>query len=313
MSDIDVRAMTEEEDKYTFSQSRQISGQCGLIGHLRGDFYDGDTILHTSWDNYRADMNTEEFANALDEVINSLREEGDILSGLSALSKYCYSTPQSKMPTERNYYGVRADTEKYAFLLRLCPDKGDYNLYCYCYRRDWLDHHIQNARRGIRFIDSHYKEQFRIPDGDSIQITYADGEKENKVCRFIDPYHLEVGTNLYHICEFAERLEACGAKVIPLRSSLPELSYVYLPTENIIGQIRKGESGYYKTPLTFSTPEEGKRLAEKKNEELGVSPKQASAMVAGSMFGWNCQAADPKSYDAEGRPMKPKNRDREAR
>ena len=34
MMDLDMRALTEKEDKYTFSNSMQISMQCGLIGHL---------------------------------------------------------------------------------------------------------------------------------------------------------------------------------------------------------------------------------------------------------------------------------------
>lgn len=71
------------------------------------------------------------------------------------------------------YYGVRVDTEKYAYLLRLNPDRGEYNLYCYCYRRDWLDQHLKDAEKGIRFIDSHYKELFRIPDGGKVKIHYS--------------------------------------------------------------------------------------------------------------------------------------------
>ena len=69
------------------------------------------------------------------------------------------------MNTEQEYYGVRVDTDKYAYLIRLNPNKGEYNMYCYCYRRDWLDDHIRQARRGIRFITPHYEEKFRIADG----------------------------------------------------------------------------------------------------------------------------------------------------
>lgn len=29
------------------------------------------------------------------------------------LAYYCYTNPQSKMPTEQDYYGVRVDTDKY--------------------------------------------------------------------------------------------------------------------------------------------------------------------------------------------------------
>ena len=38
MNDYLKRPMTEEEEKYAFRQSRQISGQTGLIGYLYADF-----------------------------------------------------------------------------------------------------------------------------------------------------------------------------------------------------------------------------------------------------------------------------------
>ena len=37
MPEYEKRAMTEEEDKYTFSQSSQIAAQTGLIGYLRAE------------------------------------------------------------------------------------------------------------------------------------------------------------------------------------------------------------------------------------------------------------------------------------
>ena len=294
MVDYEKRAMTEAEDKYTFRQSSQISGQCGLIGHLRADM----------------DLKTDEFKTELDEVINSLRERDDILHSRSDLAKYCYSTPQSKMPTEQDYYGVRVDTEKYAYLLRLNPNKGEYNLYCYCYRRDWLDSHLRQAERGIRFINPHYKELFRIPDGDRVRILYSDGEMADRACRYIDDYHVEVGDNLYHICEFAERLEGAQAKVIPLRSSLPERCYVYVQSKNEIGIIQKGENGYYKTDIPVYDSKDAKALVNERNQTLGVTKAQAEAMKAGSMFGWETPSADPKNYDAEGIPIKEKHKDR---
>lgn len=108
------------------------------------------------------------------------------------------------------------DTKKYAYLLRLNPAKGDYNFYCYCYVKEWLDKHIANAEKGILFIDPHYKELFRIPDGGKICITSAWGEKSERTCRYIDEYHTEVGNNLYHICEFAECMKKNGATYEPI-------------------------------------------------------------------------------------------------
>ena len=308
--ELEKRAMTEAEDKYTFRQSSQISGQCGLIGHLRADMDTDGNGFFSSWFDYRPDLKTDDFKAEFEEVINSLQEEGDVLHSRSDLAKYCYSTPQSKMQTEQDYYGVRVDTKKYAFLLRLNPNKGEYNLYCYCYRRDWLDSHLRQAEKGIRFINPNYKELFRIPDGDRVRLLYSDGEKADRTCRYIDDYHVEVGDNLYHICEFAERMERSQAKVIPLRSSLPEQCYVYVETKNEVGLIQKGESGYYRTDMWIKDANDGRQITNELNEKIGVTKAQAEAMKAGSMFGWETPAADPKNYDADGMPIKPKHRDR---
>ena len=62
--------------------------------------------------------------------------------------------------------------------------------------------------------------------------------------RYIDDSHVEVGDDLYHICEFAERMEQCGATFIPLRSDLPEVCYSILPSTGDVIIIKHGESGY---------------------------------------------------------------------
>ena len=64
--------------------------------------------------------------------------------------------------------------------------------------------------KDIRFIDSHYKDLFRIPDGGCIQIHYPD-ETVEKPCKFIDEYHTQIGTNVFHICQFAEIMERNNA------------------------------------------------------------------------------------------------------
>ena len=186
MIEYEKRAMIEAEDKYTFRQSTQISMQTGLIGHLRADMDTDGNGFFSSWFDFREELKTDGFKAEFDDVINSLREEGDILHNRRALAKYCYCTPQSRMQEEPGYYGVRVDTEKYAYLLRLNPDRGEYNLYCYCYRRDWLDQHLKDAEKGIRFIDSHYKELFRIPDGGKVKIHYSWNEEQIRTCRYMD-------------------------------------------------------------------------------------------------------------------------------
>lgn len=298
--DLDMRALTEKEDKYTFSNSMQISMQCGLIGHLRADMDSDGNGFFSSWEDYRKELKTDEFKDEFDKVINSLREEGDILYNRKALAKYCYSSPQAKMNNEQDYYGVRVDTEKYAYLCRLNPNKGEYNLYCYCYIKDWLDKHIRSAEKGIRFITPEYKEKFRISDGEKIRITFSDGEVKDRVCRYIDDSHMEVGDDLYHICEFAERMEQCGATFIPLRSDLPEVCYSILPSTGDVIIIKHGESGYYRCEYSTEDKAFNREFANDRNANLGVSKAQVEAMLAGSMYGWDVPAADPKSYDENG-------------
>lgn len=298
--DLDMRALTEKEDKYTFSNSMQISMQCGLIGHLRADMDSDGNGFFSSWEDYRKELKTDEFKDEFDKVINSLREEGDILYNRKALAKYCYSSPQAKMNNEQDYYGVRVDTEKYAYLCRLNPNKGEYNLYCYCYIKDWLDKHIRSAEKGIRFITPEYKEKFRISDGEKIRITFSDGEVKDRVCRYIDDNHVEVGDDLYHICEFAERMEQCGATFIPLRSDLPEVCFSILPSTGDVIIIKHGESGYYRCEYSTEDKAFNREFANDRNANLGVSKAQVEAMLAGSMYGWDVPAADPKSYDVNG-------------
>lgn len=220
------RPATPEERKYTYSQSQQISMQIGCIGHLRGDMDTNGTGFFTSWDDFRKNMKTQDFKDEFDSVINALRFDesyGGILKDRSSLSRYCYAHAESGF--EANYcteYAFKVDTEKYAYIFRLNPNKGDYNFYCYCYRRDWLDDHMKKAERGIRFITPDYKELFRIADGDKIRIISSWGEKNEYTCRYIDDYHLEVGNNLYHICELAERMEQNGATITPLQQPIAQ-------------------------------------------------------------------------------------------
>ena len=300
MVEYEKRAMIEVEDKYTFEQSSQICGQTGLIGYLRADMGSDGKGFYSTWNGWNDDLKTDEFKQEFDDIINDLREEGDILHDRATLAKYCHSAPQSKMNSEREYYGVRVDTEKYAYLLRLSPRKGDYNLYCYCYRRDWLDDHIKRAERGIRFITPDYVERFRIPDGDTVRVIPPEGEAWDRVCRYIDDYHVEVGNNLYHICEFAERMDQNGNQVVPLRSSLPDKCYAVHGETGKVIVVEKGTKGYYDPEIPSWDCKEAREIADECNKKLGVSKAQAAAMYWGSLYGFDTPGADPRQFDMDG-------------
>ena len=221
-NEIKTRSLTPTEQKYTYAQSMQLEGQTGTIGHLRGDFATTGYGFYTTWFDTRPQWKSDEFKADLDTVINALREDKGLLHNRYDMSAFARHFPESAI--KDNYcteYGFRVDTEKHAFLLRCNPTKGDYNFYCYCYVKEWLDKHIEEANRDIRFIDSAYRTLFTIKDGESIVITRFDGEKMVLPCKYIDDCHVCVGNSAYHICEFAEMQERNGNTYVP---SAPKIS-----------------------------------------------------------------------------------------
>lgn len=75
-----------------------------------------------------------------------------------------------------------------------------------------------NKEKMIRFIDSKYNTLFTIPDGGNIEVTFSDGSRAVRKCTYIDDYHTKIGHMVFHVCEFAEKMEQQGAKYIPLLS-----------------------------------------------------------------------------------------------
>ena len=309
--DLTLRPMTQAEQAYCYSQSQQISGQTGLIGHLRADFGSNGTGFFSNFFDFRKDLKSEDFKAELDEVINALREDqrfGGILTSRTAMSKYCHKHPGSSIEPDYNY-GFRADTAHYSYMLRVTPKRGEYNLYCYCYLRQWLESHMNRAEKGIRFITPHYQEKFRIADGDRVRLVMESGENREMTCRYIDDYHMEVtgqtGSTVYHICEFAEVWEQNGCtEMIPLRKSLPERCFGYLKATGEIVVLQKGQKGFAPTGK-YAENETPQECVDSLNAAMDVTRAQSAAMMAGSMFGWDAPAADPANYDDQGIPIRP--------
>lgn len=312
--ELKITSMTPADRLYAYNQSSQLEGQTGCIGHLRGDFGSGQEF-YTSWFDHRSEYKTDEFKAEFDEVVNTLREKDGLLCTRDSMTKHCYQRPEAEF--EGNYcaeYGFKVQTPQHTYMLRCNPNYGDYNFYLYAYVARFLEHHMEKAKQGIRFITPGYKELFRIPDGDHIRILCSDGSHMDRSCRYIDEYHVEIGSdwdNLYHICQFAEMMERNGNAVIPLRSSLPVQCFSVLPASGELILLTRGEKGYNPC-YDFSTPDaqQNREFADDRNVKNGVTKAQEAAMFAGSMFGWQTPAADPRNYDEQGQPIKPRQKDR---
>ncbi len=71
-----------------------------------------------------------------------MRENKGLLHNRYDMTAFTKANPESSF--KGNYcteYGFRVDMEKHAILLRCNPTKGDYDFYCYCYVKEWLDKH----------------------------------------------------------------------------------------------------------------------------------------------------------------------------
>ena len=305
---------TPAERLYTARQSMQIEGQTGSIGHLRADMGEDGKGFFPKWNSHRENLDTEEFQQELEGVMEALIGDGQyggFLKSRDAMRDFCQGHPESGF-NDGFAFGFRADTAQYSYLIRLNPYKGEENLFIYCYRRDWLDRHMKQAEKGIRFITPNYKEKFRIEDGDMIRIRRYDGTSIDRVCRYIDECHLEVGggwDNLYHICQFAEMMERNGNFVIPLRSSLPKVCYGKVPEKRAIVMFERGFDGY-RSASYITKGRTSQKLVDELNDGMGVTKAQAMAMQAGATLGWDTPAANPKNYDEQGQPIKSRHRDR---
>ena len=310
--DMTLRPATPTERLYAYEQCAPLSERCGNPGYLWGSLDNSGSIFLNSWETFVSSQNTPEFKAEFNTVLDMLRFDeryGHVLKNRAAMIVYCLDHSEGSF---RNgfEYAFRADTRDYSYLIRCIPSGEDNHVYIYPYRRECLDRHMKQAEKGIRFITPDGKEKFRVADGDMVRIITSEGANLDCMTRYIDDCHAEIGGSFYHIQEFAEWMKESNSKVIPLRPGLPERCYAVLPSGDEIIIVKKGESGYYHTDKYGHDRAEALAIVDECNESGGVSKAQAAAMLAGSMFGWEVPAADPKNYDKEGQPIKPKHHDR---
>lgn len=145
----------------------------------------------------------------------------NLLCTRDSMTRFCYQNPEAEF--EGNYcaeYGFKVQTpmthlyapvQSQLWRLQLLPLRLRFPI-------PGTPHGKGQTRRVIRFITPGYKELFRIPDGDHIRIFTGGGETRDRTCRVIDETHFETSggysSALYHICEFAERLEQTHGSVI---------------------------------------------------------------------------------------------------
>lgn len=147
--DFSIRLMKPEERAFVYTQDQQTLHSSGCIGHLRVDMDSTGTGFFSSWDTHSPSLKDDAFKTEFDKLIHELRfneDLGGVLANRSSMSKFCHAIPGSEITDDGRNFGFRVDTDEYAYMLRLNPNKGEYNAYIYAYDREMLDTFLERAQ-----------------------------------------------------------------------------------------------------------------------------------------------------------------------
>ena len=123
-----------EEAGLFYAQTPERDEELGAIGHVRIYFgYNGgEGFRHTWRPRGPGELNTQEFREELDVVLNDLRK--GVLRNLSSMRRYCSGSGGAiEGGTCCQNYGFTLETERYLYRLRCNPTEGDYQAYLSCF------------------------------------------------------------------------------------------------------------------------------------------------------------------------------------
>ena len=87
-----LRPVSPEEAGFFYALPPEKDKELGVVGHVRIDFGRGgrEGFYHTWWPRGPKELNTQEFRDELDKVVNDLRK--GVLKDLPSMRRYCYGS-----------------------------------------------------------------------------------------------------------------------------------------------------------------------------------------------------------------------------
>lgn len=126
------RPASPEEAGFFYALAPEEDAKLGAVGHVRLDFGRGGKGFYTTWwPRGPQKLNTPEFRNELDDVVNELRES--VLKDRASMSRYCHGHGGAIEGGWRPNFGYVVETERYRYCLRCNPGAGDYDGYLTAY------------------------------------------------------------------------------------------------------------------------------------------------------------------------------------
>jgi len=122
----------KEEIRFCFRLSGEAAERCGAIGYLRADFGRSGKEFHTTWFDSQPHLKSSDFKYKFDELINSLRDDGEKPPFASRDNHLAFCAAHPSMTC------FKIATLDYSFYIRLNPHQGTYDIYCFAYDNRYL-------------------------------------------------------------------------------------------------------------------------------------------------------------------------------
>ena len=153
----------KEEIRLCFRLSGEAAERCGAIVYLRADFGRSGKEFYTTWFDSQAHLKSSDFKYKFDELINSLRDDGQQPPFASRDNHLAFCAAHPSMTC------FKIATLDYSFYFRLNPHQGTYDIYCFAYDNRYLLPELagQHALPNYCFsIMPHSGEMIRIVRGE---------------------------------------------------------------------------------------------------------------------------------------------------
>jgi hypothetical protein len=129
---------SQDGESLFFRLDAEAAGRCGAIGYMRADFGKTGREFWTTWFDLDARLNTHRFKTEFQEVVNSLRGDGERppLASRKNLAAYCSATPGKELNGRGAGYMIR--TQDYSYYIRCKPAAADYDIFAFAYDNRYL-------------------------------------------------------------------------------------------------------------------------------------------------------------------------------
>ncbi len=129
---------SQDDNKLFFRLEGEAAERYGVIGYMRADFGNDGREFWTTWFDGQSHLKTYDFKKELEDVVNSLRDDGQEppFASRNNLAAFCAVNPGKELNSRGCGYMVR--TQDYSYYFRCLPRPGDYDMYCFAYDNRYL-------------------------------------------------------------------------------------------------------------------------------------------------------------------------------